>query len=172
MRVVGGYAACPHCGGGMPDEVHPDMVCRCGVIDRGELAVAWEHIQALIVTRSGGKCEIRSPACLAARFGYNVFALEDRLRSLHHRRPRGMGGSRRVDTHTAAALVLTCGHGTIGCHWYVEQHREYGRQRGLIVPQGVNPADVALTLHSGRRVRLDPWSPGYLEPQDGVAYAL
>jgi hypothetical protein len=169
VRAVGGHTACPKCGGGVPGEVHDDLVCRCGETD--QLTVAWDLIRSLIFTRSAGKCEIRSPSCLAADVGYEVGKLEHHLRSLHHRRPRGMGGSRRVDTHTAAALVLTCGHGTLGCHHYVEQHREWGRARGLIVPQGTDPADVPLVLPSGRRVRLDPWAPAYLPPTDGPAYA-
>lgn len=159
----------------MAGEVADDLLCRCGT-GQDTLSVAWEHIQALVVTRSGGRCEIRSNACLAARFGYNVFTLPDRLRSLHHRRPRGMGGSKRADTHTAAAVVLTCGHGTIGCHWYAEQHRAWALDRGLLVPQRsdgqpTDPATVPLVLPSGRRVMLDPHSPNYLPIADGVAYA-
>lgn len=176
MRAVGAYAACPRCGGGLPGEVHDDLVCRCGIGD-ADLVIAWEQIEVLVRTRSGGKCEIRSPQCLAARFGYDVFRLPDYHRSLHHRRPRGMGGSRRVDTHTAAAVVLTCGHGTIGCHFYAERHREWAFARGLLVPQrtdgeATDPAEVPITLHSGRRVRLDPYGPGYLDPHDGIAYAV
>lgn len=138
---------------------------------------AWEHITALVISRSGGRCEIRSPACLARRYGFNVFTLPDHLRSFHHRRPRGMGGSKAADTHTAAALVLTCGHGTVGCHWYAEDHREWAFARGLLVPQRTDglptdPATVPLTLASGRRVLLDEHAPNYLPAPDGMPYAV
>lgn len=177
MKAVGAFAACERCGGGLPGEVAPDLVCQCGGSGDPELLIAWEHTQALVTTRSGGKCEIRSIACLAARFGYNVFTLPDYHRSLHHRRPRGMGGTKRTDTHTAAGVVLTCGHGTIGCHWYAEQHREWAFGRGLLIPQRTDglptdPAEAPLTLHSGRRVLLDPYAPNYLPVSDGVPYAV
>jgi hypothetical protein len=87
-----------------------------------------------------------------------------------------MGGSRRVDVNTPAMLIDTCGHGSIGCHWYAEQNREWAQARGLILPKvGVDavsdPTLVPVVLPSGRRVILG--NHGCYEPvTDGIPYAL
>lgn len=93
---------------------------------------------------------------------------------MHHRRPRGMGGTTRVDVHGLAVLVLIHGDGTTGCHWWVEDHRDEARARGFLVSQhgDLNPAEVPLVLSSGRRVMLDPVSPLYLPPPDGVLWVM
>lgn len=69
--------------------------------------------------------------------------------SIHHRRPRGMGGSRRRDANSPANLVVLCGSGTTGCHGLVESHRDEARARGLLVPQGVDPSTVLVWAHDG-----------------------
>lgn len=82
-----------------------------------------------------------------------------------------MGGTRRPDVHSLAALLLVCGDGTSGCHGWIEQHRAAATDRGLLVPMGINPTDWPLTLASGRRVQLDD-VPEYLPPADGIPYAV
>lgn len=62
---------------------------------------------------------------------------------IHHRRPRGMGGTRRESTNGPAGLVLLCER----CHAAVESQRDLARQRGFLVPQHTEPADVALIHH-------------------------
>jgi len=145
----------------------------------------WDWVRTSLMMRSGTRCEIRSPACMgittltnasAVRLDGYIGHLPDYQRSLHHRRPRGMGGTKRADVDSLAALVNTCGHGTIGCHWYTEYHRDWARARGLLVPNNgsgdaVDAARVPLVLPSGRRVLLDPDHPFYLDPPDGVMYA-
>lgn len=137
----------------------------------------WVTVGQGLMMRSGARCEIRSPACLAGPHG-DLTTIRDRhLRSIHHRRPRGMGGTRRVNVDSYAALVNTCGHGTTGCHGWAETHRTWALERGLLVPNNgsgdaVDPAAVHLVLPSGRRVLLDPDYPFYLEPSDGVPYAF
>jgi hypothetical protein len=69
--------------------------------------------------------------------------------SLHHRRPRGMGGSKRLDTDMPANLVLLCGSGTTGCHGYVEANRTEALSVGLLLPQSVTPADIPILTHRG-----------------------
>lgn len=49
-----------------------------------------------------------------------------------------MGGSRREDTNTLAALLLLCEP----CHFHVESHREEALRLGYLVRQGVDPATV------------------------------
>lgn len=173
-RIVGtGLALCPKCGGGLPGDVHDDLVCQCGT-GNAVRQVDWQHIETLVHTRSGSRCEIQSPACLAGPRG-DLSRLPRSRRSLHHRRPRGMGGTRRVEVHSVAALIDTCGHGTIGCHWYAEQNRTWALDRGLLVPNNgkgaaVDPAEVPLVLPSGRRVLLDEYG-GYVAAP-GLPYAI
>lgn len=174
------YLACEDCGGGFPGEVDEDLVCICGGVwatgERPPLVVGWENIRALIGIRTGGHCEIRTPACLVARRDFDLRYLPDYQRSLHHRRPRGMGGTRRADVHSPAALLSICGSGTSGCHGYVEKNREWSYDRGYLVPNvgvgdAVDCAAVPMTLWSGRRVLLSADSPWYL-PAPGLPYAV
>lgn len=70
--------------------------------------------------------------------------------SLHHRRPRGMGGSRLL--HTMANLVTLCGSGLHGdgCHGEVESDREGSTRIGWLVPHGVRPEDWRVELAPDR----------------------
>jgi hypothetical protein len=54
--------------------------------------------------------------------------------SVHHRRPRGMGGSREKWVNLPGNLLLLCGSGVTGCHGWVESHRETARASGFLVP--------------------------------------
>lgn len=97
--------------------------------------------------------------------------------SMHHRMPRGAGGTRREGIHSLAVLVLVHGHGTLGCHRYMEIRRDDARDRGFLIShhltrEPIDPASVPLVLASGRRVLLDPVSPLYLPPPDGIEYAV
>lgn len=91
----------------------------------------------------------------------------DRLNySLHHRRPRGMGGSRRL--HTMANLVTLCGSGVDGCHGVVERDRPTSRRTGWLVPNGKTPDQWPVL----RRTPIDPDDPysesviGWWQPGD------
>lgn len=55
--------------------------------------------------------------------------------SLHHRRPAGMGGDRRPETHAPGNLVLLCGSGTTACHGLVESRRDEASERGFLIPK-------------------------------------
>lgn len=68
---------------------------------------------------------------------YCGIAIDSLSYSLHHRRPRGMGGSRRL--HTMANLVTLCGSGVDGCHGVVERDRPTSRRTGWLVPNGRTP---------------------------------
>lgn len=70
------------------------------------------------------------------RCGLNV---RNRDRSLQHRDPRGMGGSKFK--HTMANLVLLCGTATIGCHGVVESFRTAATTEGWLVPNGADPEE-------------------------------
>lgn len=61
--------------------------------------------------------------------------------SVHHRRPRMMGGSKNLDLHKSANLIALCGSGTTGCHGWVESHRAEARQLGYLI-QKVESAEL------------------------------
>lgn len=58
--------------------------------------------------------------------------------SIHHRRPRAMGGSKRPETDLPGNLIVLCGSGVTGCHGEVERHRVRALADGLLVSQAVN----------------------------------
>lgn len=92
-------------------------------------------VRALITARSSGKCEI----C-------GLHAADE----IHHRRPRGMGGSKRPDTNTASAGVHLCRD----CHRLVELHRSVAFTCGWLVSQYAEPSAV-LFMYRGDLVKLD-----------------
>ena len=102
-----------------------------------------KHTRELVFLRSGGRCE--RCGVIRTRVEY------------HHRRPRGMGGSRATDTNGAANCVLLC----IYCHSDIEAYREAAIDFGFLVPQRKKPADVPLRRHK-QWVLLDDF--GYVTP--------
>lgn len=67
--------------------------------------------------------------------------------NLHHRRTAGMGGTRRPESHAGANLMVLCGSGSTGCHGWVTENPDLARQRGYVVRQHANPADVPVIVH-------------------------
>lgn len=65
---------------------------------------------------------------------------------IHHRRPRGAGGSKDPLTNTAANGVLLCRC----CHMDIESYRETALSNGWIVRQGRDPREVPV-LYRGNR---------------------
>jgi 5-methylcytosine-specific restriction protein A len=78
----------------------------------------------------------------------------------HHRRPRGMGGTRRPESNGAAAGLWLCAM----CHHRVESYRYDAFEQGWLVRQSHDPADVSV-MRRGVRVYLGdagevyPWTP-------------
>lgn len=97
----------------------------------------------LVVARSGGVCE-----------AWFFDGCNGRAEQLHHRRPRGMGGSKRSDANSPAVLVHICWP----CHVEIESHRAYARDRGLLISalSGVSPSCVPV-WRRGVLVLLDDW---------------
>lgn len=89
----------------------------------------------IVARRSGGKCEITGCHSPGEQF--------------HHRRPRGMGGSRFAGIHSPSNLLHLCAEH----HAWIESHRTESREFGLLVPQSSDPGDVVVVLRHGR-VRL------------------
>lgn len=93
-----------------------------------------------VITRDLGSC---------ARCGRHVVHLErGRAWSIHHRRPRGSGGTSLAWVNEAANLVILCGSGTTGCHGWVEKNRRQARALGFLVPlNGIQKADEIAIKH-------------------------
>lgn len=66
--------------------------------------------------------------------------------SIHHRRPRGMGGTKRASTNDPRNLLLLCGSGVTGCHGLVESQRSHALACGWIVPQVVEPYRIPVNI--------------------------
>lgn len=87
--------------------------------------------RALVRDRSAGFCEV-----CGTRAGENI----------HHRAPRGMGGTKR-DIHTAEWLLNLCGSGTTGCHGYIESHRDEAYEKGWLLRRHSSPRTIPAWLY-------------------------
>jgi len=92
-------------------------------------------VRDLVHARSGGFCE---------RCG------EQPAVQIHHRRPRGMGGSSREDTNNAANALHLC----VGCHQWIESNRAEAVEMGWLVRQESKPLHMPVLLR-GEWVWLD-----------------
>lgn len=98
-----------------------------------------QDVRMIIINRADTCCErcgIRLASAMQRALGY----------SIHHRRPRGMGGTSRTDANSPANLLLLCGSGTTGCHGWVEANREAALEQGFLVRQGDDPAAVPVAV--------------------------
>lgn len=117
-----------------------------------------KHVEALIIERDQGRC---------VRCGAHVVHLERGFAwSIHHRRPRGAGGTTLRWVSLAANGVTLCGSGTTGCHGWVERERTKAFDLGLLVSKiGVATATTTRLKH-----RLYGWAlldnEGGYEPAD------
>jgi hypothetical protein len=89
-----------------------------------------EGVRPLVEERSHGMCEIRLPQ-----------VCQGRATNIHHRLPRGAGG-----TNSKANLLHLCGSGTTGCHGWVESHRKEAYELGLLLRRGENPEERGYTV--------------------------
>lgn len=80
-----------------------------------------ENTRFTVLARAFYKCE----RCDRDFTGYPV--------SVHHRRPRMMGGSKNKMLHETANLIVLCGTGTSGCHGWVESNRAKARELGYLI---------------------------------------
>lgn len=91
-----------------------------------------------VIERAAGHCE----RCGAAITG---------MYSLHHRKPRGMGGTKDPAINSPANLVLLCGSATSPntCHTNVERFRASAITTGFIVPQAGDPEAIPIKFKTG-----------------------
>lgn len=80
-----------------------------------------DEIRFEVLARANYKCE----RCGTDFLGIPV--------SVHHRRPRMMGGSKNESLHKSANLIVLCGSGTSGCHGWVESNRSEARKLGFLI---------------------------------------
>lgn len=64
---------------------------------------------------------------------------------IHHRRPRGMGGTKDEVSGSASNGLAIHPH----CHTQVESNRETALNNGWLVPQGIDPETVPVKLWDG-----------------------
>lgn len=116
----------------------------------------------LVIKRDEGRCA----AC-----GDEIYGMRGWDWSVQHRRPAGMGGDPRPETHAAGNLVLLHGHGTSLCHGDVESRRADAQKKGLLIPkESVDPPSQWAIEHAvhGWCYLLDDGSVSY-EPAEVAA---
>jgi 5-methylcytosine-specific restriction protein A len=98
-------------------------------------------VRDLVLARASGNCEAML-SCCAYEGPYEI----------HHRRPRGMGGSRAWETNSAANALHLCRR----CHLYIESNRRTALEYGFLVRQNHDPRAVPVwwrcNVVGGRRV--------------------
>lgn len=114
---------------------------------------------ALVLERDGWSC---------TRCGGPTSGERGRGWSIQHRRPRGMGGTRRVDANSPANLLTVCGSGTTGCHGVMETDRHVALEHGWLIPQTADPLREPVVLGSGRIVWLTADGQYAAEPPEAV----
>jgi hypothetical protein len=88
--------------------------------------------------------------------GMGIMGLERGIGwSIHHRIPRGMGGTKDPKVSSPANLIVLCGSGTTGCHGDVESYRD-ARARGLLLWRSQDPAEVPVEVCVQRASGLVP----------------
>jgi len=95
-------------------------------------------VRRLVIARANGCCE---------RCGKTVTGQY----SIHHRKPRGMGGTKDPAINSPANLLLLCGSATSpdGCHTAVERFRASAVTTGFVVAQSADPEAVPVKMRNG-----------------------
>lgn len=78
--------------------------------------------------------------------------------AIHHRRPRGAGGSSAADMNSPANLLLVCGTGNENpdtCHGLIESQRAMAYGNGWLLHQHDDPVTVPVLIAGGVRVHLN-----------------
>jgi 5-methylcytosine-specific restriction enzyme A len=91
-----------------------------------------QRVRDLIRERAQGVCE---------------YCGVERGTEIHHRRPRGMGGTAQESSNTASNGLLLCG----GCHRWAESHRTDALLMGVLLLQIQNPLKSAVKYRGAYR---------------------
>lgn len=102
------------------------------------MSVFSKQTVALIMKRAQNRCE---------RCGDPVQGDRGFHWSIHHREPRGQGGSKLAHLGAASNGVLLCGSGVTGCHGWVERNRQLATVQGFLVSRlgRSRPAETMLS---------------------------
>lgn len=112
----------------------------CNAASGDSMSAPTAKTVALVWVRDRGAC---------ARCGKAVRGERGRDWSVHHRRPRGSGGTSLDWPNLPANLLILCGSGTTGCHGWIESHRDEARNAGFLVRLlGTEPASHVPILHA------------------------
>ena len=69
--------------------------------------------------------------------------------SVHHRRPRQMGGTKVGWINTSPNLLVICGTGNSGCHGLIESYRKSSYEHGWLLHPGWSPEETPFAdLHA------------------------
>lgn len=98
-------------------------------------------VRELVWTRDGASC---------ARCGISIL---NRPSSIHHRKPRGMGGTRDPRINDPRNLVRLCGSGVTGCHGRIESNRTAAMEKGWLI-RSLDDLDRPLITPLGTRIEL------------------
>jgi 5-methylcytosine-specific restriction protein A len=89
-------------------------------------------VRQTILARSEGYCEVMAPGC-------DLTATD-----IHHRRPRGMGGTKRSESNLASNSLNCCRK----CHLRCEAMRNWARENGFVIWQSDDPAKTPVFWRS------------------------
>jgi len=103
-----------------------------------------EETRFLVFARAGYRCE----RCFKQLHG--VFGV-----SVHHRRPRMMGGSSKFELHLPSNLIVLCGSGNTGCHGWVESNRNKAREHGYLIHRVESAPEIPFRDNAGIWYLLD-----------------
>jgi hypothetical protein len=106
-----------------------------------------EKTRRMVLDRSGGWCEVCGDPL---HNGDRWIAAH----SIHHRQPRGMGGTSDPAANAVMNLMLVCGTGTTGCHGRIESHRTVSIDNGWLVPRPTDPATAPVVISLPAGIRL------------------
>lgn len=67
------------------------------------------------------------------------------IEQIHHRQPRGLGGTRNPDINSPANLISLCAE----CHHYIEINRVKSRLAGWLVSHWDDPKEIPISTPSG-----------------------
>ena len=102
------------------------MAGKRGIVTRSRTGFP-PDVQSAIMARAYNNCELMlAPSC------------SYKAETIHHRKPRGMGGTSRREINYADNGLLACNV----CHATVESRREWSLKHGFLVSQFRDPADV------------------------------
>lgn len=98
-----------------------------------------------VLARSAGLCE------RCARWLANIPA------DIHHRRPRGMGGTSKPEIHQPANLLALCRD----CHRWVEENRALALEQGWLISQHDTrePYEIPIYAHGSWYLVNLEWHP-------------